>query len=406
MARISVGGLDGDFKQGILWMAVGFLLAPFADTRPLFLILAPVAGICLATVRYQLMARGIPKWADRMTLVLSLLSILLILGASTLGWKPLQLACPLFIALGLGEFLPTLLRRRLEAALSHRFAPLLQAFEPPLQKANLGPGERSQLWDRLDREFPHTLWKTLRASETPGLAYSTGFTPGTAGPLSRLGGTPWLPADFIWPSFQCRPLKYLGQLNLEDLQARLPSPLLPTAGTLSFFYDPEASAWGSSAADMGSGFVHYLPPSQFPAALAWQSEDEGRGFAMDGWETVSSVRMDEEVEAVLVELRHALPKEKRELLDGLLESLIESKDSHLLLGHPHLVQNSLDPDFLAASRAYGLPENTRWRFIAQFESDQRLNWCWGDAGCLYFSFPENDLLHGHFSRCWVSLQCT
>lgn len=406
MAKISIEGLDGDFKQGILWLSIGFLLAPFADTPPLFLLSATVAGICLAAARYQFMAHGITKWADRITLILSISSILLVVGSSPLGLKPLQLACPLFIAMGLGEFLPTLLRRRLEHALSLRYAPLLHALEPAPKRTNREPGERNLLWDRLDREFPNTLWKTLRESETPSLAYSTGNTPGQTEPISRLGGTPWLPTDFIWPSFQCRPLKYLGQLNLEELQTRLPTPFLPTAGTLSFFYDLEASAWGGTAEDMGSGFVHYLHPSQFPVALTWQSENEGKGFAIDSWNLVPSVRMDEETENKLFKLRHALPKHKIGLLDGLLEPLIARQDSHTLLGHPNLVQNSLAPDLLVASRAYGLPENTHWRFVAQFESDQKLNWCWGDAGCLYFSFPENDLLNGDFSRCWVSLQCT
>src|SRR5262245_15476446 len=69
------------------------------------------------------------------------------------------------------------------------------------------------------------------------------LTPGGTG-ASRLGGSPDVPPDFEWPSWEDRELGFVGQLALDEVAAVDPALPLPTEGRLLFFWDFETRPSG------------------------------------------------------------------------------------------------------------------------------------------------------------------
>jgi len=68
---------------------------------------------------------------------------------------------------------------------------------------------------------------------------------------SRIGGGPDVPAGFTWPTHKGRPLDFLLQINLADVQGLQCGLDLPAQGVLSFFYDTDTQPWGYDPADRG-----------------------------------------------------------------------------------------------------------------------------------------------------------
>ena len=54
---------------------------------------------------------------------------------------------------------------------------------------------------------------------------------------SKFGGVPDVPAGFVWPMWQNKPLSFMGQIRLGDVAPFDTEQLLPTSGWLHFFYD-------------------------------------------------------------------------------------------------------------------------------------------------------------------------
>jgi uncharacterized protein YwqG len=86
----------------------------------------------------------------------------------------------------------------------------------------------TDLADRTDQILalarPAISYKTRKASEKT-LAVGA----------SKFGGRPDLPEGAKWPRFEGRPLSFLGQFNLADLQGSPVARELPSAGVLSAF---------------------------------------------------------------------------------------------------------------------------------------------------------------------------
>jgi uncharacterized protein YwqG len=45
-----------------------------------------------------------------------------------------------------------------------------------------------------------------------------------------------------------------------------------------------------------------------------------------------------------------------------------------------------------------------WQLLAQVDSDDELDWSWGNVGRVYVWVPERDLRKARFDRCQVVLQ--
>ena len=80
---------------------------------------------------------------------------------------------------------------------------------------------------------------------------------------SRIGGKPYLPKDFIWPTYTSyedkitRHLSFLCQINLEEIKDYDVDYILPTTGLLYFFYDCDSLCFGFDPRDKGSAKIYY-----------------------------------------------------------------------------------------------------------------------------------------------------
>lgn len=236
---------------------------------------------------------------------------------------------------------------------------------------------------------------------------------------SKFGGLPDVPADFSWPEWNSQPLAFLGQINLATLAQNPIAKPLPSHGLLSFFYDYEQSTWGFDPNDKGSWRVYWfsrgslrraspsvpIPDySVYPScALAFRD-----AITFPGWESLYIQALNLTVEEV---------EKYWKFLDA-----VDPKGSprHQLLGHPEEIQGEMqlecqlvsngiycgDSEGYQNPRARELePGASQWILLLQCDSDDNVDWMWGDCGCLYFWIKESDLASRQFENAWMILQC-
>lgn len=293
---------------------------------------------------------------------------------------------------------------------------------------------------------------------------------------SRIGGMPDLPPDFQWPTWMAtqpegvgsdgpvhskpvkRELDFIAQIRLEDVKDLDPTGLLPSRGSLYFFFDIEYQPWGYSPRDRGGWHVVYTDtpvkelvrpeglgePDRSPSQLCRASfraeftlpEGEpdflepvmeagemgsfpGRGFpgrifafVRDLWTAPS---------------RHCAAIHRLyEAYDALLGSLYERPDEHSpihrMFGHAQEVQltamelecqlasNGIDcgdENVYESNRAKELEAGAKdWLLLLQIDTDEdNPGWMWGDAGRIYYWIREQDLRERNFAQTWLILQC-
>jgi uncharacterized protein YwqG len=226
--------------------------------------------------------------------------------------------------------------------------------------------------------------------------------PGAGGErgASKLGGAPDVGPGFPWPSYKGRPLSFIAQVDLAAA-ARFPfASVLPSRGTLAFFYDSAQETWGFDPKDRGSWLVRHEPdpavlsPAEAPASLPADA-------------------VYPEVALELAEIETIPPDEQQDDDE-------EAAVRHQLLGHPSPIQGEMelecqlvshglncgDPAGYADPRAKALEAGAgQWRLLLQVDSDDTASMMWGDCGRLYFWITEDALRRRAFDECWMILQC-
>jgi uncharacterized protein YwqG len=239
--------------------------------------------------------------------------------------------------------------------------------------------------------------------------------------VSRIGGLPDLPPDMQWPEVDNRALQFVAQINLADAHPFDLENQLPKSGILSFFYD-----WGISG-----NSVLYLesdheklgprnPPPQLPDAISpsWFS----RLFRGKRSERVfRSCRISFSPEMTPPDgMSFALdalsedPVYSEEFYDKYYK-LLGEKDTdshHQLLGNPASIQGAyMEAECAGIVLGKGplsqeqLSQLSRWKLLAQFDSDDLPGMMWGDLGRLYYYIHESDLAQREFGRVYVTGQC-
>lgn len=252
---------------------------------------------------------------------------------------------------------------------------------------------------------------------------------------SRFGGCPDVPESFEWPVNKGLPLTFLAQINLSHLG----STPLPPQGWLLFFFDEVAFPIGLSDDDRFGFRVLYVasdsesllrrphptlaeghqpypgrPISTQIVASLPDTEDFIGTREFDGWRgTLNSTKLFEGYG----DLKDALlTGSEAALLTGIAE---DEHSTHLLFGHPKLVQSDMREsevqypfpplNITEASDSHRRPYKPKpedWQLLLQLDSDEQyMNWCWGDAGMLYFWITKDDLAEQRFDRCWMVFQC-
>ena len=244
-----------------------------------------------------------------------------------------------------------------------------------------------------------------------------------------LGGEPVTAAPLAWPRVNGRPLSFLAQLDLEELDLSEAAPWLPGAGRLLFFYDVDDQPWGFRPGDRGSWAVVLDPAG--PALEARPAppdlEDDRRvpGVkALRGEPAASLPSPGRDGTSTRVADLTGHDDDDDDLYDAYADLYEDDGEHprHQVGGFPHPVQNDsmeLQCQLVTggvdcgSAAGYRSPEGQRlasqpndWRLLLQLDTDDDVGVMWGDAGTLYFWVRERDARAGRFGDVWLVLQCS
>lgn len=256
--------------------------------------------------------------------------------------------------------------------------------------------------------------------------------------ISRIGGSPDLPSDVVWPERQGVPLSFIAQLRLPDVVPYDVEGALPTSGLLYFFFEAEQLGFMFDPSDRDKWRVLYhsaddgqlhrvaapsrlAPSGRFtPCALQFSIEItlppfESQFFEKLGltWNTLYAPGQAREETSREGERYFELMRQLGELYGG--DSVI-----HRILGHPDPIQGDMQQecqlashgafrrvaagreDPQAASLARGV---ANWRLLLQIDSDESARMMWGDVGRIYYWIEREALASRNFANAWLVLQC-
>ena len=254
---------------------------------------------------------------------------------------------------------------------------------------------------------------------------------------SKLGGFPDLPVGAAWPlhgslepggptnferntNWEVGPLEFLAQINLADV-ARVGSGLpLPEEGLLLFFYDAREQAMGFEQTDALGRRVIYVPAgaettrqlNATPEDVYTRPLEFLASEVMPDWFSIRD-HLGEALAIVWAEL---------DGVDELFDEFSADNDGeeHVFGGWPRVIQNPMElecemvtqglkegrSDPYNDPRMATVQEDARqWRLLLQLDSDESLDWMWGDMGMVYFWCREEDIAARRFDRVWTILQC-
>lgn len=246
---------------------------------------------------------------------------------------------------------------------------------------------------------------------------------------SKIGGKPFLPADFVWPTFTdkaentTRPLSFLCQIKLSDVKEFDTEGLLPNKGILSFFYECESFRWGFDPEDRGCARIFY-----FESTESFVSHSLPIDIAEEY--TVPEIAVKFQTKASFPDYEelylHSDIGCDWEQYDEIIEDIGgNTADCHKLLGYADVIQNEMLTDCERISRGYycgdpeayekisendeaSIQESARdWTLLLQLSTIEKdgFELMWGDCGMLYFYVRKQDLKEKRFENAWFSLQC-
>jgi hypothetical protein len=398
-------GLDGLWKRVVIWGSVGVLCA-FSHPVPRGVLgLLILGGAMVGVFTAWRVSRMNLKWIEHMrwAVLLLLLGYCINQGTvkSVLGYLAVGAFLSVTIDLVMAVLVPMALSKAEETAAGRAHFRHLQSNPPPLELD--APTAR--------KAFLEALSPDLRAEMAKTFVTATIITPQSGGRIlalesSSFGGQPFLQAGEPWPEYQGRPLKFLAQINFGEARALLPEGL-PKHGLLSFFFDQEAQPSGGDPSELGAGRILYSSEVSL-----CESRAMGGDMLVTARQPLSfhhEIVQDEpdELNERFYTYYHTLKAGEKVRLSQLHECVGEQTSfDNRLFSTPGLIQNSMTPELLIASKAFGLPENTVWTMVLQLGSVDEQNWCWGDGGHLYFWVPLMDAQTARFDRSWAVIQCT
>ena len=251
---------------------------------------------------------------------------------------------------------------------------------------------------------------------------------------SKIGGKPYLPRDFAWPTYTCteenitRPLSFFCQINLSDIKPYDKNGLLPEQGMLYFFYECESFRWGFDPSDDGAARVFWydtaissdFAPIDIPAEIAneyvipeiavqFKARSSYPGF--EEFDVINGGEYDCD--------------DYDEVLASLGVDIDNDPEDHTLLGYADIIQSEMLTECERVSRGLdcgspesyqSTPEDTEvdiikcsadWTLLLQLSTISKgdFEFMFGDCGMIYFYIRKDDLAAGRFDKVRFSVQC-
>jgi uncharacterized protein YwqG len=248
---------------------------------------------------------------------------------------------------------------------------------------------------------------------------------------SKLGGNPALPISFEWPTYRGRPLDFLLQINLRDLNGHTLAPGLPSEGLLAFFYELEEQPWGYDPENLSFFRVCYFEDVN---GLSSQTRPEHRlnspmlcEKGIDFWSACSLPEHgSRDGNRLLQQIRTPGNDFDFSAFERLSEAAFRADaptaegPRHHIGGHSDNIQNDMQLEaqlvmnglYCGDASGYRDPRRPQleqsceqWQLLLQLDSDNAAKLLWGDGGMLYFWIRRADLERNDFSKTWMTLQC-
>lgn len=239
---------------------------------------------------------------------------------------------------------------------------------------------------------------------------------------SYLGGFPYASSKFGWPRKNERPLSFIAQLDLGELNKKQIIDWLPNCGRLLFFYDLENWPWGFDPKDDGGWAVIYdvgevacteiTPPEDLM--------DEYR-FSFQKYVQAKISKCYPDPQRVDLSKLGFNPDQELDKYYEYIHKDFGDEPHHQIGGFPHPIQNDSmeEQSHLVSngincgdSESYTTPKAEQlrkelydWRLLFQFDSDDDIDAMWGDTGMLYFWIRVDDAKNRIFDKTWLILQC-
>ena len=408
-------GFDGLWKNIAVWGIVGGTCAFISPIPFDILAFVIVGGLAIAGLMAFFLYRLKTRWIEPARWLGLLMAVLWTISKGTISNGAGFLAVGSFLSVsidvGLAIFGRISLDKLNQKYLRHATAGDVEKMFRSSPELDASPRSYPELDESSTRNafleaLPQPLRDEMAATFVPVTAIDVG-TPSTTLPpeASSYGGCPLLQPGENWPTHQGKPLDFLAQINLAEVVDFLPEGI-PPQGLLSFFYAHE-QPWGGEAGDQGSAGIIYAPD---PAAcIPVEPQTGGASRPRQGltFRTETGQQIPDDLEERFYHHFRSLKGDARSLLDHLHDRVMELNPfNNRLLSTPALVQNSMEEELRVAAKAYGLDADTPWTMILQIDSVEEQDWCWGDAGCVYFWIPTEDLRAVRFDRPWAVLQCS
>lgn len=238
---------------------------------------------------------------------------------------------------------------------------------------------------------------------------------------SFLGGTPISSGQLEWPRKEGRPLGFVGQLDLSELELNKAAPWLPQSGRILFFYDMEKFPWGDSPTNANGWAVihetgeptHSIPfPDDLREFFRMPQRKHLRGREFVCLPSIQRVEYG----------GYGVTKDEFPDYENLIEDLYDESPRHQIGGYPCPIQDDSMED-ICQLVAGGIDctdlesvcgpkvdeirnEANDWNLLFQFDSDEDIDMMWGDAGRLFFWIRERDARASDFSKVWIQVQCS
>lgn len=212
-----------------------------------------------------------------------------------------------------------------------------------------------------------------------------------------------------------KPLSFLAQINLAEIEQYDYENLLPKSGILYFFYTADQDAWGFDFKDKNRFKVFYydgdfsnLKRNEYPEN--YSEEGKFKNCQLKFESEISLPTSDNEV----------YNKIKEDEMDLIFEKILNEENINKLLGYSDIIQNEMelecelvtngiycgDPSGYDNPKSKILEPNAKeWQLLFQLDSNEKAEMMWGDCGRVYFWIKKDDLKNKRFENCWLILQC-